>query len=79
MVMGWEISEAIFQQARGRMAQGEICEHGGALGFSSWDTFLCNKCADDAAHYEMMVDYERDERDALERGEPWPPGGGSPR
>jgi hypothetical protein len=73
MVMGWEITEAIRQQARSRIGEGDTCHHGGARGMSSWDTYLCSSCADEAALAEMMWDDERAEREALERGEPWPP------
>ena len=73
MVMGWEISEAIFQQARSRIEEGDTCHHGGARGFSSWDTPLCLACAEEAAIHEMMWDEAEARREALERGEPWPP------
>lgn len=73
MVMGWEISEAIHQQARSRIEEGDLCEHGNARGFSSWDTHLCSACAEDEARMLAAYDDERAEREALERGEPWPP------
>jgi hypothetical protein len=64
MVMGWEISEAIFQQARSRIEEGDTCHHGGARGFSSWDTPLCDACAHEDLLAEMAYDDERAEAEA---------------
>lgn len=51
MVAGWEVSEAIRLQAASRIAEGDVCEHGNARGYSSWDTPLCEACA-----YEEMCE-----------------------